>query len=692
MKKTAWLCLMALVLIAPPASAEAPRLLNVQGVLTDDAGAVLPDDTYTVTFKLYDVPTGGTPTWTTDVLVVQQDGVFSAVLGVSTPLYPELFTDNLWMALQLPEDTEMLPRIQLTGTPYAIRASSVDPDAIGAAELAPNAVVRSLNGLQDNVALVAGANVSITQVDTSLVIAATGGSGGDDGDWIISGDDLYHYDGHIYVLSTGSGRTDDVRGDPGRDPISAILTVSGYNEGIVATMSESDNVSNSRAAVFGKRTRTAPFPGEGYGVYSSNAGVTGYNLWGDNYTFGVSGYTWFDAPHTAGILGADNTATFWTALAYYDEQERMWGLYTPNSAFVGGTAEVAALKVLTGAEAGYVLTSDVYGNATWQPPIVIGSDGDWTISGDHLFRDFNGTVAIGTDTPEPLYNDTQATLQVEASVWPSLVLDATYGGLSRWAIIGSGLTDELWIGQTDQAGQIPTPLLRLGENEASLSDGDGDMRIRMFSEFGMGDEGGSIVVYGADPTAPTLEILGRNSGYGGGQVRIANDLGNDTVVLTGDHMGSGLGRVQTSVLEITGGSDLSEQFDVTEDGTAVEPGMVVSIDPERPGHLTISDRACDRRVAGVVSGAGGVKTGMLMGQQGSVADGELPVALAGRVFVWADTSAGPIQPGDLLTTSACHGHAMRVTDQARASGAILGKAMTGLDEGRGLVLVLVSLQ
>jgi len=35
---------------------------------------------------------------------------------------------------------------------------------------------------------------------------------------------------------------------------------------------------------------------------------------------------------------------------------------------------------------------------------------------------------------------------------------------------------------------------------------------------------------------------------------------------------------------------------------------------------------------------------------------------------------------------------MKVGDHARAQGAILGKAMTGLTDGRGLVLVLVTLQ
>ena len=62
------------------------------------------------------------------------------------------------------------------------------------------------------------------------------------------------------------------------------------------------------------------------------------------------------------------------------------------------------------------------------------------------------------------------------------------------------------------------------------------------------------------------------------------------------------------------------------------------------------------------------------------------------MYCWVDTSNGPIKPGDLLTTSDTPGHAMKVTDYAKAQGAIIGKAMSSLEKGRGLVLVLVTLQ
>jgi hypothetical protein len=68
------------------------------------------------------------------------------------------------------------------------------------------------------------------------------------------------------------------------------------------------------------------------------------------------------------------------------------------------------------------------------------------------------------------------------------------------------------------------------------------------------------------------------------------------------------------------------------------------------------------------------------------------VALTGRVYALADATESPIAPGDLLTTSATPGHCMKVTDPQKAFGAVIGKAMTGLQEGQGLILVLVSLQ
>ncbi|NOX60688.1 MAG: hypothetical protein GXP42_01870 [Chloroflexi bacterium] len=151
------------------------------------------------------------------------------------------------------------------------------------------------------------------------------------------------------------------------------------------------------------------------------------------------------------------------------------------------------------------------------------------------------------------------------------------------------------------------------------------------------------------------------------------------------------GRTRTDVLEIDGGLDLAEPFEIR-DPESIQPGMALSIDPDHPGQLRLADRAYDRLVAGCASGANGVNPGLIMAQEGVLEGDVVPVALTGRVYCYADASYGPIHPGDLLTTSDTPGHLMVVQDHNRAQGAIVGKAMSGLDEGKGFVLVLVSLQ
>ncbi len=205
--------------------------------------------------------------------------------------------------------------------------------------------------------------------------------------------------------------------------------------------------------------------------------------------------------------------------------------------------------------------------------------------------------------------------------------------------------------------------------------------------------GGEIVLRNASGTT-AMWVEASEGGTDGAQLALYNAAGTATILLDAEFGAGGDGRITTEVLQITGGSDLSEQFEIQAGLSGQQPqaGYVVAIDLDNPGELVVSSRAYDRTVAGVVSGAGGVKPGMLMGQAGTAANGRYPVALTGRVYVWVDASYGAVQPGDLLTTSNTPGHAMLVGDHAEAQGAILGKAMTALTDGRGLVLVLVTLQ
>jgi hypothetical protein len=149
------------------------------------------------------------------------------------------------------------------------------------------------------------------------------------------------------------------------------------------------------------------------------------------------------------------------------------------------------------------------------------------------------------------------------------------------------------------------------------------------------------------------------------------------------------GEVRVKQLVIQGGADLAERFETAE---KAEPGTVMVIDPESPGRMRIADEPYSHRVAGVVSGGEALPAGVILGADPEGAQNPTPIALSGRVWVKCDARQNPIRPGDLLTTAGLPGHAMAAADRARAAGAVLGKAMSTLEAGTGMVLVLVSLQ
>jgi hypothetical protein len=181
-------------------------------------------------------------------------------------------------------------------------------------------------------------------------------------------------------------------------------------------------------------------------------------------------------------------------------------------------------------------------------------------------------------------------------------------------------------------------------------------------------------------TVPSLHIY--NSGTGD-LISASTAAGEGLRVLNN-------GTTVTKVLQITGGSDLAEPFEFS-DTESLPPGSVVIIDDENPGRLKLSNTPYDKRVAGVLSGAGGIRPGVTLRQEG-ISDRGQDVALNGRVYVFASASNGAIVPGDLLTTSEIPGHAMKATDRSLSHGTVIGKAMSRLESGEGLVLVLVNLQ
>ncbi len=217
-----------------------------------------------------------------------------------------------------------------------------------------------------------------------------------------------------------------------------------------------------------------------------------------------------------------------------------------------------------------------------------------------------------------------------------------------------------------------------GDEKARVTLNGADASVRV----GGNGSNGTVSVLGADGQ-PLLELLGRanESVMGLGQknrparISLYNAQQRESIKLD-----AGAGDI------LLANADAAEMFDV--DGPA-EPGTVMVISAS--GTLVAGDRPYDTRVAGIVSGAGTFQPALVLDRRQTEHD-RAPIALAGKVYCYADASSAPIRAGDLLTTSATPGHAMRVGESSRALGAVVGKALGSLESGTGLIPVLVGLQ
>jgi hypothetical protein len=130
---------------------EVPGLMSFQGTLTDEHGVAM-DTTISMAFSIYTDSTGGTQVWTeTQPAVVVSSGLFNVLLGRVNSIPDTVFKNpSRWLGIKVGGDPEMSSRHRLAAVGYAFWAAEADT-----AEYARTAVAAS------------------------------------DGDWTLSGDDLY---------------------------------------------------------------------------------------------------------------------------------------------------------------------------------------------------------------------------------------------------------------------------------------------------------------------------------------------------------------------------------------------------------------------------------------------------------------------------------------------------------------------
>lgn len=393
-------------------------------------------------------------------------------------------------------------------------------------------------------------------------------------------------------------------------------------------------------------------------------------------------------------------------LQYRDSDDSFHFLAAGVSRFRIGLGDVrveipGVLRIPTGAAAGRVLTSNASGDASWQD-LPAGAS-VWAVSGTNIYNTNTGNVGVGTSSPAFLLdvrgdrnarlvnivNTNSGTLadglHISVSAPLGYGLVSTANGTDGMAIRASATGANAWAGFFLGRGYfsnnvgIGTSTLMTARLNVAADSTTADATLRLHEN----SADYARLEFTNTNTARKWHIAGLiGSAVANDRLNFWNSAVGDIMSIRGD------GTVSVRVLEITG-ADLAEKFPTTD---SVEPGMVVEIDPDTPGHLRKAQGAYNRRVVGVVAGANGLSKGIVLGNlEGS--ENHTPIAMSGRVWVYADATERAIEPGDFLTTADKPGYAMAADDLAKAQGAIIGKAMTRLEKGQtGMVLVVVNLQ
>jgi len=234
---------------------------------------------------------------------------------------------------------------------------------------------------------------------------------------------------------------------------------------------------------------------------------------------------------------------------------------------------------------------------------------------------------------------------------------------------------------------------------SSVPDGSGVLGANGSNGHGVTGTGG----FGVTGIGTAIAVWGiaRGSGWAGyfsgpvaieGRCELAGATFSDKVSIATD-LEAGGNIAVTGNVSVTGdvqlaNKDVAERFEIEADADR-EPGTVMVLG--RGGALAPCTRRYDRRVVGVISGGGSLRPAITLGEDGATGP-SVKIALVGTACCRVDADIAPIEIGDMITTSDTAGHGMKADDAARSFGAIIGKALVSLPQGRALIPILLALQ
>lgn len=672
-----------ILLISSALSAGVPKKISYQGFLTTPGGSPVTDGTYQLNFALYDTGTGGSSLWAeTHGTVDVGAGVFQVILGSVTPIdLPFDRTYYLEISILggpgIGGTVTISPRSEMTSSPYAVRSDtagyaipvgtaggdlagqypgpSIAVDAvtsekildatIQAGDIGPGQVVKSVNGKMDNVFISGSGGATVSSSGDSIIITAGAGGGGT---------------GIQGVQNTNS--TLDIL-----NPNGPTATINLKNGAITTGFLGDNSVTPAKINTGGASSgQSLVFNGSTLGWAHAGAAVA--LPFNDSASSSGGMFIVKNTGSGPGIQGISNNDAV-IGWSYGAAKSGIWGNNSAGGYGVAGST-------------GGTSTAGVWGSNSGSGAGVRGT----SVSGFGLYGKTDGTNSSA------IYGEAAAPAGFAFGVYGKSASDGGRG-VYGWASSPTGINFGV-----------------VGESNSSTGVGvygtAGTNGVGVWGLMGGYGRAGLFQVTNAANNIPGVlathagsgsAFSAVNSGTGNAGVFSISNASSNATALYVSTAGTGWaanfnGDVAMNTLQINGGSDMAEPFEVAdEDGPAIEPGTVLMLDPEKPGKVLVNDAPYNSLVVGIASGAGGVRPGLTLRQE-EVMDGSILVAIAGRVYCNAEASLNPIRPGDLLTTSAIPGYAMKAVDPDRSRGAVIGKALSGLQSGTGLVLVLVNLQ